>query len=42
MAKHRKMTAEDKARYQANIDRLRELLEQNGGKRPEPRPEPKR
>jgi hypothetical protein len=36
------MTPEDMARYQRNIDRLRELLEQHGGKRPEGRPEPKR
>jgi hypothetical protein len=36
MAKHRKMTPEDEARYQANIDRLRELLIKNGGKPPEP------
>jgi hypothetical protein len=41
VAKHKKMTAEDTARYQRNIDRLRELLEQHGGKRPESRVEPK-
>jgi hypothetical protein len=42
MAKPKKMTPEDEARYQGNIDRLRELLERNGGKRPEKRPESKR
>jgi hypothetical protein len=35
------MTAEDKARYQRNIDRLRELLERNGGTRDPKRPQPK-
>lgn len=41
MGKIPKMTAEDEARYQANIDRLRELLIKNGGKPPEPRPQAK-
>jgi D-serine deaminase-like pyridoxal phosphate-dependent protein len=34
------MTLEDDARYQANIDRLRELLERHGGRR-RPQPKPK-
>jgi len=33
MAKPKKMTPEEDARQQANIDRLRELLERNGGTR---------
>ena len=43
MAKHKKMTAEDEARYQANIDRARALIEHHGGMRQaEPQPKPKR
>ena len=36
MAKHKKMTPEQKAQYQANIDRARELLIKHGGKPGEP------
>jgi hypothetical protein len=41
MAKHRKMTAEDRARYRRNRDRLRELLIRNGAQPPRPRRQPK-
>ncbi len=42
MAKPPKMTPEENARQQANIDRLRELLIKNGGQPPEPRPQARR
>jgi hypothetical protein len=42
MAKHKKMTPEQKAQYQANIDYARELLIKNGFKPPVPAPQPKK
>ena len=41
MAKPKKMTAEERAQQQANMDRARALLIKHGGE-PQPVPQPKR
>jgi hypothetical protein len=42
MAKITKMTAEQRAQYQANVDHLRALLVKNGFTPPRPASQPKR